>query len=1009
MTKEMNTTMEELRRLAGSILSLAVFLCGAGAWAQTNRPIYTDNLVNGFSAGSSGLAFNIANTNTNTVHSGYYSISATIAASGGYLSFQHGGFNSSPYGSVEFWINGGTNGGQLLKVYGTLNGTAQSAYALPKLMTNVWQQFIVPLSSLGCSNKPNFSGLRIEDASGGAQPVFYVDDVYIGAAPAPAVVHLNIFAAQTNRMADARWFGVNTETWDGYLGNAATLPALANAGILNLRWPGGSGADTHNWAADIGEEQTFNHIATNLGAGAQAFITVNYGSGDSNMAAGYVLFDNITNHCGYKYWEIGNECYGSWEEDTNLPAHNPYTYAVKAAAYIAAMKAADPTIKIGVVASPGDGSYQNGNANGATNLRTGAVVYGWTPVVLATLKSLRAQPDFLIHHVYPEYTAEPLPAQPPPPPIADSDMFLLQSTSNWAGDAATLRQEISDYFGPAGTNIEICCTENNSDSSNGGKQLSSLVNGLYEADTLAQLMQTEINSYLWWDLRNGMGNNGDVDPSLYGWLQEGDEGLITGANSFHPVYYAMKIMQYFARPGSAILKAGSDYLLLSAYAARQTNGALAVLVINKDPTASFNGQLNFTGFSPGSNAVSRTYGEFQDNATSSNLSATLQDIAATNINSAGNLFSYSFPPYSLTVLTFAPSGQAVTNIITLSLQMAIGLDWNTPTNWSDGNPASVSAALPGDTVYEVLPGARLRTPAAAPATFPGNVLAIEGDGNFVAGGSAAIGEIRFKSSPTAFPRLVMNGGQIDQSIGGGAGIQCVINGEMDILANTPLYDDSANDAGYTINAFLTGAGQIEYHDLGWVMGNGNTLNITGNTNTYSGTWNVVQGTLLGTGSNALGTNAINVGATGVLETAYDINNPNGSLTLNGKMLLHQSDTFQSVTVGGAALYAGSYSFAWLSARYPAYFPAAWTLQTGSSVSSGSGSLTVLAGPPPPTLSFQELITPNLVLSWSNGGLGLLEQATNLTGPWAQVNGASSPYTNIVSPSPPQLFFRLQAQ
>ena len=72
------------------------------------------------------------------------------------------------------------------------------------------------------------------------------------------------------------------------------------------------------------------------------------------------------------------------------------------------------------------------------------------------------------------------------------------NTSNWPGDAATLRQEIVDYFGSGGTNIEICCTENNSDSSNGGKQLSSLVNGMYKADTLAQLMQTEINSYLWW-------------------------------------------------------------------------------------------------------------------------------------------------------------------------------------------------------------------------------------------------------------------------------------------------------------------------------------------------------------------------------------------------------------------------------------------------------------------------------------------------------------------------------
>ena len=588
-------------------------------------------------------------------------------------------------------------------------------------------------------------------------------------------------------------------------------------------------------------------------------------------------------------------------------------------------------------------------------------------------------------------------------------MFLLQATSNWAGDAATLRQEIVNYFGPSGTNIEICCTENNSDSSNGGKQLSSLVNGLYEADTLAQLMQTEINSYLWWDIRNGEGTNGDVDPSLYGWRQDGDEGLISGATGYNPVYYAMMMMQYFARPGSAILKAGSDYLLLSAYAARQTNGSLSVLVINKDPVANFNGQLNFTGFSPGSNAISRTYGEFQDNATESNLSAALQGIATTNITSASNLFSYSFPPYSLTVLTFLPSGLTITNIITLSAQMPIGEDWNTTNEWSDGNPASNSAALPGYNLYEVLADARLRSPATGPATFPGNELRIEGDGNFAANGSATIGEIRFKSSPATIPKLVMNGGQIDQSIGGGAGIQCVINGELDILANTPFYDDSANDAGYTINALLTGGGQIALYDLGWAIGNGNTMNITGVNNTFSGTWNVVQGTLLGTGANALGTNSIAVGATGALETTYNINNPGASLTLNGRMLLHQNDTFLSVSIGGVAVYAGTYSFAYLSAHYPAFFPASWPLQSGSSVTTGSGSITVLTGPSPPVISLQNFTPSNLVLSWANGGLGILWSATNLNGPWSSAAGVSSPYTNLLSPDSPQWFFRLQTQ
>ncbi|MGH7441803.1 MAG: hypothetical protein ACREKE_03920, partial [bacterium] len=44
-------------------------------------------------------------------------------------------------------------------------------------------------------------------------------------------------------------FGVNMETWDGGSGgsDAAYLAAMKASGIRNVRWPGGSGADTYNW------------------------------------------------------------------------------------------------------------------------------------------------------------------------------------------------------------------------------------------------------------------------------------------------------------------------------------------------------------------------------------------------------------------------------------------------------------------------------------------------------------------------------------------------------------------------------------------------------------------------------------------------------------------------------------------------------------------------------------------------------------------------------------------
>jgi len=47
-------------------------------------------------------------------------------------------------------------------------------------------------------------------------------------------------------------------------------------------------------------------------------------------------------------------------------------------------------------------------------------------------------------------------------------------------------------------------------------------------------------------------------------------------------------MHYFAQVGDTILAGSSDYILLSAYAARRPSGSLSLLVLNKDTTASFN-------------------------------------------------------------------------------------------------------------------------------------------------------------------------------------------------------------------------------------------------------------------------------------------------------------------------------------------------------------------------------------------------------------------------------------
>ncbi len=633
-----------------------VFLIALGllwferAEAQSPLVIYSDSLVNGFQNWSwASVNF----TNTSPVYSGSNSISVTTSNYSA-LWLYTPNLDTSIYTTVSFWINGGSVGGQNINLRGVLGGSPVSSYTLPTLAPNTWRQITIPLSSLGVAYQSDFNGFWWQLNSQYAAPTFYLDSIQLNPLPPPPITHLSINASKTLRTADARWFGINTAIWDSDFGTPTTVSELNDMGLRFLRFPGGSAADDYHWASNTSDSNTwhwatsfssFASVATNIGA--SAIITANYGTGTPAEAAAWVKSANINNHYGFKYWEVGNELYGTWETDSNANPHDPYTYATRAAAYIQQMKAVDPTIKVGVVTTTGEDASSNGyNAHPATNHTTGQVHYGWTPVVMSTLKQLGVTPDCAIYHWYPEYGN-------------DSDLGLLDLTTNWIGAAANLRGMISNYFGPGGTNIELLCTENNSDAGAQGKQSTSLVNALFRADSFGQLTQTEFNSFVWWDLRNGVDYSGDMDATLYGWRMYGDlgvmNGLATNLTDRYPTYFAAKLMKLFVGPGDSILPATSDYRLLTAYAARRTNGSLSLLVVSKDSATNLTGQISLGSFLAGPNATIYSYGMAQDNAAEAGSGAC--DIA-TNSLAATNLY-YNFSPYSLTVFSFPPEAPAL--------------------------------------------------------------------------------------------------------------------------------------------------------------------------------------------------------------------------------------------------------------------------------------------------------------------------------------------------------------
>jgi alpha-L-arabinofuranosidase len=627
---------ENKGRMRRAVLSI-ILLMGLLLPVFADNDVFTGQLDNSWQNWS-WATVNLSNTSP--LYSGADSIAVTAGAYQA-LYFHKSGLTPNHYSLLRFWMNGGTSGGQVLQVSSTINGTQQSAYPLPALKANSWTEVTIPLSALLVTT--GFDGLEIQNPANSILPVFYVAQVSLITTPPPSVVALSVNCKNVIATIDPKMFGVNTAVWDSLLATPTTGSAIANAGVTFLRFPGGSTSDGYHWATNTTDSNTWTE-PTNfdqfapiaLGAKASVVITTNYGTGTAQEAASWVKYSNVTKGYGFKYWEVGNECYGTWEEDTHTVPNDPYTYGTQATAYITAMKAQDPTVKVGVVVETGEDSYANNQNHYAVNPVTGVKHYGWTPVVLATMKSLGVLPDFVVYHYYAQQ------------PGTESDEALLQNYgSNWESDIPNLRLMLNDYFGTtSAANVNIIVTENNSASSSPGKQSTSLVNALYLADSFGNAIQTELKGFAWWDIYNDQETGNNNSPDLYGWREYGDSGLLSPTQEKYPTFYAMRILQYFARGGCQVVQAASNYFNLDVFAVKQPNGQVNTMVINKGLTP-VTGQFSILGGPYGAWSVnSYSYGITQDNAEKTGTGS--PDLVVVDLSSQNQ--TYTFPPYSITVM-----------------------------------------------------------------------------------------------------------------------------------------------------------------------------------------------------------------------------------------------------------------------------------------------------------------------------------------------------------------------
>jgi hypothetical protein len=609
--------------------------------------IYQDSLVNGWNNWSWA---SVDTANTTPVHTGSSSIAVTADAFEA-LYLQHAALPTDAYQSLKFWIHGGATGGQTLNVVALRSDGGQTPVPIGPLAAGEWQEIVIPLAQLGVADVTDLAGLWLQDRSGATQPTFFVDDVSLEFAPPPSVVNVAVDPKQRIRKVDRRMFGINAAVWDGAYASPNTQALLIELNNQALRFPGGSLSDVYHWQTNMSEGQTFewatsfdDFIQIAAATRAATYITANYGTGTPEEAAAWVHYANIVKGHNVRYWEIGNENYGSWEADNNTRPHDPVTYANRFKQYWRQMKTVDPSIKIGAVVVLGEDSFANYPEQQVTNPRTGQVHSGWTPVMLDTLRQLGITPDFVVYHRYEQG------------PGGESDLFLLNSAASWADDAAALRQMLEDYLGSKARLVELACTEHNSVFSNPGKQTTSLVNGLFYADAIGNLLKTEFNAMLWWDLRNGQEAGNNNSPSLYGWRRYGDYGIVNAADPAgpadrYPTFYVNKLLKHFARGGERVVQASSDFGSLGVYAVRGTDGSLRILVINKHPSATLNADIAIPALKNGETMKVFSYGIAQDEAARTGEGSA--DIRQSTLTLDGPTLRFSPGPYSVHVIQLA--------------------------------------------------------------------------------------------------------------------------------------------------------------------------------------------------------------------------------------------------------------------------------------------------------------------------------------------------------------------
>jgi hypothetical protein len=407
--------------------------------------------------------------------------------------------------------------------------------------------------------------------------------------------------------------GLNMAEWYDFTGSASTIVnAYQNAGIAALRWPGGSDSDLYHWngtSATIPAKGTaptpsacegayadsnanylnfIDDLENAITGGFDIALTADYGTnptctggGEPSEAANWVSYA-YANGGTVSHVTVGNEVYGSWEEDMHASPHNPTTYAdavMGTGGYYDLIKAANSTTQVGVVVDA-----DCTTSNGCTD--------GWDSTVLSTAAGYY---DFVEYHFYPQYS---------PPSVTSDTLLVYSAAQSFTYNINTIKTELATANAP---NTPIYVGELGANSANPGTQSWSITQGLYAGQILGEAMSDGVARLTWWiglgnclgsaDITgtNGFNNN---NSSLYGWQNTwGSYDVISDADAscpgagligtMSPTAIAFQLFSYVAVNGQNVLpaKVAGDTNDVRAYAATNSKGTALVLFNLNETTA----------------------------------------------------------------------------------------------------------------------------------------------------------------------------------------------------------------------------------------------------------------------------------------------------------------------------------------------------------------------------------------------------------------------------------------